>query len=60
VANRALKIAIALSIVLTPPAASLREGDMGDMGDLRAPQVRQEREMCRSVAFRAARRTLVE
>jgi hypothetical protein len=61
--NGAMKIAVALSIVLTPLPPHLREGeeDTGaDTGDLRASQVRREREMCRSVVFRAAPRTPVD
>jgi len=38
VANRALKIAIALSIVLTPPAASFARGGHGGQGGFAAPR----------------------
>src|SRR5258706_6496377 len=47
--NGAMKIAVALSIVLTPPAASFARGGGGHgggHGDLRASQVRRERGKC--------------
>jgi len=63
--NTSVKVAIALFMILTPPAASFARGDtaatrrFGGMEDFRDGWLGQW-EMCRSVVLRGARQTLVE